>query len=158
MKFQMAIPVTLRQLDGRCPPINRRLVGSSPNYDSQKSLITVAPKNHRNFRKKKKDTKAVGNSLKGFRNDGKVVNLLERFQNYGKGFTSEIKDAKILEYQERFKISISKQWNNLKGNLSHTAGLDTIFVQIYMDTLPGVPGVSKNQISFFTNKTVEFLR
>ena len=39
----------------------------------------------------------------------------------------------------------------------HTAGLDIIFVQIYMDVLPGVPGVSKNQI-FFTNKTVEFLR
>ena len=30
----------------------------------------------------------------------------------------------------------------------HTAGLDTIFVQIYMDALPGVPGVSKNQ-NFF---------
>ena len=39
----------------------------------------------------------------------------------------------------------------------HTAGLDTIFIQIYMDVLPGVPGVSKNQI-FFPNKTVEFLR
>ena len=42
--------------------------------------------------------------------------------------------------------------------ISHTAGLDTIFVQIYMDAPPGVPGVSKNQIYFFTNKTVEFLR
>ena len=42
--------------------------------------------------------------------------------------------------------------------LGHTAGSDTIFVQIYMDTLPGVPGVSKNQNFFFTNKTVEFLR
>jgi hypothetical protein len=31
----------------------------------------------------------------------------------------------------------------------HTAGLDTIFVQIYMDALPGVPGVSKNQIFFY---------
>ena len=31
----------------------------------------------------------------------------------------------------------------------HTAGLDTIFVQIYMDVLPGVPGVSKNQIFFY---------
>ena len=40
----------------------------------------------------------------------------------------------------------------------HTAGSDTIFVQIYMDTPPGVPRVSKNQIYFFTNKTVEFLR
>ena len=42
--------------------------------------------------------------------------------------------------------------------LRHTAGLDTIFVQIYMDPPPGVPGVSKNQNFFFTNKTVEFLR
>ena len=40
----------------------------------------------------------------------------------------------------------------------HTAGSDTIFVQIYMDPPPGVPGVSKNQNFFFTNKTVEFLR
>ena len=32
----------------------------------------------------------------------------------------------------------------------HTAGSDTIFIQIYMDPPPGVPGVSKN-------KTVEFL-
>ena len=39
----------------------------------------------------------------------------------------------------------------------HTAGSDTIFVQIYMDVLPGAPGVSKNHF-FFTNKTVEFLR
>ena len=35
----------------------------------------------------------------------------------------------------------------------HTAGF---FVQIYMDALPGVPGVSKNQI-FFTNKSIELL-
>ena len=42
--------------------------------------------------------------------------------------------------------------------IDHTAGLDTIFVQIYMDALPGVPGVSKNQNLFFTNETVEFLR
>ena len=40
----------------------------------------------------------------------------------------------------------------------HTARCNTIFVQIYMDAPPGVPGVSKNQIYFFTNKTVEFLR
>ena len=40
----------------------------------------------------------------------------------------------------------------------HTAGSDTIFVQIYMDPPPGVPGVSKNQNFFFTNKTDEFLR
>ena len=30
------------------------------------------------------------------------------------------------------------------GTLGHTAGLDTIFVQIYMDPPPGVPGVSKD--------------
>ena len=36
----------------------------------------------------------------------------------------------------------------------HTACLDTIFIQIYMDA---PPGVSKNQI-FFRNKTVELLR
>ena len=55
-------------------------------------------------------------------------------------------------------------WAPLVGYLllgylfGHTAGLDTILVQIYMDALPGVPGVSKNQNIFFTNKTVEFLR
>ena len=45
-----------------------------------------------------------------------------------------------------------------KAASTHTAGSDTIFVQIYMEALPGVPGVSKNQILFFTNKTVELLR
>ena len=40
----------------------------------------------------------------------------------------------------------------------HRAGSDTIFVKIYMDPPPRVPGVSKNQNFFFTNKTVEFLR
>ena len=40
----------------------------------------------------------------------------------------------------------------------HTAGLDNIFVQIYMDALPGVPEVSYNQILFFKNESVEFLR
>ena len=37
-------------------------------------------------------------------------------------------------------------------SLNHTAGSDTIFVQIYMDALPGVPGVSKNQIFFLQIK------
>ena len=40
----------------------------------------------------------------------------------------------------------------------HTARSDTIFIRIYMDAppgVPGVPGVSKNHISFFTNKTVQ---
>ena len=36
----------------------------------------------------------------------------------------------------------------------HTAGSDTIFIEIYMTA---VPGVSKNQI-FLTNKIVYFLR
>ena len=38
---------------------------------------------------------------------------------------------------EKFTISI-----NNAGSLEHTAGSDTVFVQIYMDVLPGVPGVS----------------
>ena len=39
-----------------------------------------------------------------FRESGKYfVNFLERFQNYGKGFASGKKDAKVLECQERFK-------------------------------------------------------
>ena len=45
-----------------------------------------------------------------------------------------------------------------EGVTEHTAGSDTIFIQIYMEAPPGVPGVSKKQIFFFTNKTVEFLR
>jgi hypothetical protein len=73
-------------------------------------------------------------------------------------FTTNIQDqfaimSNILVYrlQPRDR-SLASYWQ------VHTAGLDTIFVQIYMDALPGVPGVSKNQIFFFTNKTVEFLR
>jgi hypothetical protein len=38
----------------------------------------------------------------------------------------------------------------------HTAGLDTIFVQIYMDALPGVPGVSKNHNFFLKIKLLSF--
>ena len=44
-----------------------------------------------------------------------------------------------------------------RGTL-HTVGSDTIFVQIYMDQPPGVPGVSKNSQKYATNKSVEFLR
>ena len=40
----------------------------------------------------------------------------------------------------------------------HTARCDTILIQIYMDAPPGVPGVSKNHIYFFTNETVFLLR
>jgi hypothetical protein len=40
--------------------------------------------------------------------------------------------------------------------LVHTAGSDTIFVQIYMDALPGVPRVSKNQIFFLQIKLLSF--
>ena len=38
----------------------------------------------------------------------------------------------------------------------HTASLDTIFIQIYMDTLPGVPGVSKIQNFFLQIKLLSF--
>ena len=41
--------------------------------------------------------------------------------------------------------------------LPHTASLETIFVQIYMDPLPEVQWVSKNQIFFFTSEIVAFL-
>jgi hypothetical protein len=40
--------------------------------------------------------------------------------------------------------------------IHHTAGSDTIYVQIYMDALPGVPGVSKNQIFFLQIKLLSF--
>ena len=55
-----------------------------------------------------------------------------------------------LGYHRKFKNSISHSMFYM-----HTAGLDPIFVQIYMDPPQGVPGVSKK--FFFTNKTVEFL-
>ena len=56
-------------------------------------------KKPKELQKEKNNSKAVGNSLKGFRNDGKV----SQFQRNGKGFTSGKKDAKVLECQERFK-------------------------------------------------------
>ena len=40
--------------------------------------------------------------------------------------------------------------------LNHTASSDNIFVQIYMDALPGVPGVSKNQNFFLQIKLLSF--
>ena len=48
------------------------------------------------------------------------------------------------------KICLAGELNpGLQCERRHTAGLDTIFVQSYMDTLPGVPGVSKNQNFFY---------
>ena len=38
----------------------------------------------------------------------------------------------------------------------HTAGSDTIFVPIYLDPSPGVPGVSKNRIIFSQIKLLSF--
>ena len=43
-----------------------------------------------------------------------------------------------------------------RGERRHTASSDTIFVQIYMDPPPGVPGVSKNQIFFSQIKLLRF--
>ena len=34
-------------------------------------------------------------------------------------------------------------FNGLEDDKNHAAGLDTIFIQIYMEGPPGVPGVSK---------------
>ena len=45
----------------------------------------------------------------------------------------------------------------LSGHHGHTAGSDTIFIQIYMDAPPGVPGVSKNQNFILTYEIIEFL-
>jgi hypothetical protein len=50
-----------------------------------------------------------------------------------------------------YSITHFATWNTLLSEVFwslahfHTAGLDTISVQIYIDTLPGVLGVSKNQ-------------
>ena len=38
----------------------------------------------------------------------------------------------------------------------HTAGSDTIFVQIYMDTLPGFPGMSKIHKNMLQIKVLRF--
>ena len=40
----------------------------------------------------------------------------------------------------------------------HSGRMDSKSIHSTIDGPPGVPGVSKNQIFFFTNKTVEFLR
>ena len=63
----------------------------------------------------------------------------------------------ILEAKQVLVFLISNFFIN-KMSQGHTAGSDTIFVQIYMDAPPGVPGVSKYQIYLFTKKNVEFLR
>ena len=61
-----------------------------------------------------------------------------------------------------FKIENGSQENSIlniiktKACLFHTAGSDTIFVQIYMDARPGVPGVSKNQNFFLQIKLLSF--
>ena len=60
-----------------------------------------------------------------------------------------------------FFTPLCQDWRVGSGGLpcfQHKAGSDTIFIQIYMDVPPGVPGVSKNHIYFFTNETVFLLR
>ena len=42
------------------------------------------------------------------------------------------------------------------SQLMHTAGSDTIFIQIYMDALTRVSGVSKNQNFFLQIKLLSF--
>ena len=64
----------------------------------------------------------------------------------------------FVQSKAAFKTPENLNETRLSDDIIHTAGSDTIFVQIYMDPPPGVPGVSKNQNFFFTNKTVEFLR
>ena len=58
--------------------------------------------------------------------------------------------------QNWLKLSFFDGKSIQKGESSHTAGSDTIFVQIYMNALPGVPGVLKNQIFFSQIKLLSF--
>ena len=52
---------------------------------------------------------------------------------------------KSSEVIKKIRVRSTRDQNSMyNGRLRHTAGLDTIFVQIYMDPLPGVPGVSKD--------------
>ena len=54
----------------------------------------------------------------------------------------------VLDFNKK-RLHWASVVRTLRYDLNHTAGLDTIFVQIYMDELPEVPGVSKNQIFFY---------
>ena len=51
-----------------------------------------------------------------------------------------------------FTFQLDNTERNIAGTPLHTAGLGTFFFGIYMDTPPGVPGVSKNQIYFLQIK------
>ena len=43
------------------------------------------------------------------------------------------------------------------GLLAHTAGSDTIFIQITIDAPPGLPWVLKNPQKYLINNSVQFL-
>ena len=47
--------------------------------------------------------------------------------------------------------------NDIKSQ-DHSGRMDSKTIHSTIDTPPGVPGVSKNQNFFFTNKSVELLR
>jgi hypothetical protein len=49
-------------------------------------------------------------------------------------------------------VSAFTDFDNIMYVTGNTAGSDTIFIQIYMDAPPGVPGVSKNQKYFLPIK------
>ena len=75
-----------------------------------------------------------------------IVNL-DSYQNTQ--LTIEVINKSLIQ---SFSTEASKYFSSIVGlkmTKEHTAGLDTIFVQIYMDALPGVPEVSKNQIFFY---------
>ena len=72
------------------------------------------------------------------------------------GLKSCLTSIAVLKGTSDNKVFLSRSWGQIYLQ-RHTAGSDTIFVQIYMDPPPGVPGVSKNQIFFFTNETVFLL-
>jgi len=55
-----------------------------------------------------------------------------------------------------YKIISNQGFSNEECHeYAHTAGSDTIFVQIYMDPPPGVPGVSKNLLTSLSHEATQ---
>ena len=66
--------------------------------------------------------------------------------NYSRILTEKADQFYLTNHQKNIYVSKKnpiQSENAISVNQLHTAGLDTIFIQIYMDAPPGVPGVSK---------------
>ena len=85
--------------------------------------------------------------LLGFPVDTKIRGTEKKKKIMRKGY---IIHKSMLEWGIWIRILALDQHSMKEYLPKHTASSDTSFIQIYMDTLPGVPRVSKNQI-FFTN-------